>query len=77
MTLIMGKYLYDVMWLRSLDIKKVPFKRQLKWNNPERADRNKSPTHTSSINSVTFLPVRFNTFANSFVKNLNTRRRIA
>lgn len=73
----MGKYLYNVMRHPSLDIKKVPFKRPLKWNNPERAGGNKSPTHSSSIVSVTFLPARFNNFANSFVKNLKTRRRVA
>lgn len=77
MILTTEKYLSDVMRCLSLDIKKVPFKLQLKWNDPERAGRNKSPTHSSSIDSVTFLLARFNSFANSFVKNLKTRRNVA
>ena len=77
MTLIMAKYLFDATQHMLLDIKKVPFKLQLKWNTPERASKNKSPTHSPCIDSVTFLSARCNNFANLLAKNLKTRRRFA
>ena len=54
--------------------KKVPFKRQLKWNKPERADKNKPSTHSYGNDSVTFLFARDKWFRRFACEKSCTRR---
>jgi len=57
-TLIISNYYLNAIQRLLFDIKKVPLKRQLKWNKSERADKNKPSTHSLCNDSVTFLSAR-------------------